>query len=212
MKEVAKSLIHVFNDIQMAKLLERGIDITNTVKEIADWWGYDLFLRKPGPVYSELGLYKGTDLDLCTFLYELSERGAVINLPTYKSSGKTAIKEGQVLTSKENRHGKIVGLSANKDFFKFSIRIIDANVMTTNSVGDFRNFLLTDFDGSWYPGWKRIDFVATAKENEFIMKHGLLTGNTIYFNTFVNPNRWRTLYSSHFVSSKIQFTHRLPSS
>lgn len=202
MKDVAKSLLHVFSDIQMAKLLDRQCDITEVVKEIAGWWGYDLFSRKPGPVFTEYGTYKGTDLDLCTFLYELAERGAVINIPTYKAATKRTIKEGQHLTSAENRHGKLVGLTANQDFFKFSVRILDMNVMTTDSVGDFRNFLITDFNGNWYPGWKRIDFVATAKENEFIFKHGLLTGNTMYFNSFVNPNRWRTFYSKKYFITK----------
>lgn len=201
-KKVAYTLKSVLENPIMKDIMDKSKDVKDIINEVSSWWTYDLFSRKPGPAYDEDGTFLGTDLDLACFLYELADRNAVINLPSYKSIRKTKIKEGQALISKENRHGCLLGLNANKNTFLFSVRIKDMNVITTESVGDYRNFTLTDMDGNWYDGWKKIEFLPNAKENSFLTENKILEDNHISFKNFTHPNRWTSFFGQYYFMTK----------
>ncbi len=203
-KIIATSLKTILQNKIVQALLDRSKDVSGSViDEVKSWWGYDLFSRKPNPAYNMYGTFKGTDLDLACFLYELSGRGAIINLPVYESHTKSKKRTDQKLKSKYNRHGLITGVNANKHFFSFNINIIDQNVISEDKVGDFRTFSITDKFGEWYKGWKVIEFVPTLKENRFITENQLWTGNKIIFKNFIHPNRWTSFFGHHYVITKL---------
>jgi len=202
-KSVSLSLTKLLESPIVKMILDRSHDIEQVVEIVSGWWGYDLMSRKPSSAYDEYGIFKGTDLDLACFMYALKGRGAVINLPEYESHTKAKIKENQQLTSKYNRHGKLINVGAHKDFFSFNISIIDENVVGEDKVGDFRTFSLTDKLGNWYDGWKRIEFVPTIKENRFLTENKLWTGNSVVFRNFVHPNRWTSVFGQHYIITKL---------
>jgi len=200
-KHVAKTLKEVLDHPVMKMVLDKAVPPFEIVKAVEGWWSFDMYSRKPGPAIVD-GIFKGTDLDLACFLMTIAERGAVINIPTYKSMRPKTIKEGQRVSSSTNRHGPIVNLTSNKDVFSFGIRIKDANVMTTDSVGDYRTYSLTDPSGTWYSGWNRIEWDPSAEENKFLFENSLWTGNRVVFKNFVHPNRWTSLYGKHYFITK----------
>jgi len=202
-KKVADSLLNIFDSENMKNILDRSKNTQSVIDKIFEYWGYDLFSRSPGPAYSDDGIFVGTDLDLACFLFALAERGAVINLPEYEGRRPKQITAGEMIVSKNNRHGKVSGVLANKENFSFSVRINDMNVMTTDSVGNFRNFLVVDFDGTFYDGWKTIDFIPNAKENDFIEQFKIASGNKISFKNFIHPNRWTSFYGQYYYLTKV---------
>jgi hypothetical protein len=202
-KKVAKTLTTLFENPIVKSILDLSNDLEKVIPEVQSWWGYDLLSRKPGSAYDEDGTFVGTDLDLACFLYALKDRGAVINLPSYKPIRVTKLKENEKVISKYDRHGKVTGVTANKEFFTFSIKIIDENVVGENKVGMPRNFSLTDFSGQWYPGWRLIQFVPTLNENKFITENKLWTGNKIIFKNFVHPNRWTSFFGQYYIMTKM---------
>ncbi len=202
-KKISKSIKELLKNPLVLDALDRSSDISTAAISACDFWSYDLLKRKPSSAYDDYGLFQGTDLDLAVFLYSISERGAIINIPRYKSMRQAKIREDQTLTSKENRNGQIIGVQANKDFFSFSINIIDQNIIGEDKVGAFRTFSMTDLNGSWYSGWDTIQFVPTAKENRFITENRLWTGNRIVFTNMIHPNRWTSFFGHHYIISKI---------
>jgi len=140
---------------------------------------------------------------MACFLYTLTGRNAVINIPTYKGHSQTKFKTGQKLLSKENRHGQLLGVRGNKETFGFSIVIKDMNVMKSDEVGDYRNFSMTDFNGEWYSGWKKIEFIPSVRENNFIMESKILSENTISFKNFIHPNRWTSFFGKYYFVTKL---------
>lgn len=201
-KRIAESLNIIKHPITKV-ILDRSTEILMPLKEVEDWWGYDLMARKPSPAYDEYGIFQGTDLDLACFLYALSERDAVINIPVYKSMTQKKERVDEKVTSQYNRNGKIIGLGANKHFFSFNIKILDQNVIGQDEVGRPRTFSLTDYYGKWYEGWKTIQFTPTLRENKFITESGLWSGNKIYFKNFAHPNRWTSFFGHHYVITKL---------
>jgi len=202
-KYVSKTLKQLLDYPVVKDILNYNSNISNSVTEVSDYWGYDLMNRKPSAPYTQYGIFKATDLDLACFLYTLAGRGSVINIPVYKALRQSKMKEGEVVTSKYNRNGKLVNVAGNKDFFIFSISVIDQNVVSADKVGEFRNFALTDFHGDFYKGWKEIQFVPTLNENKFITENSLWTGNKIYFKNFIHPNRWTSFFGYHYVITKL---------
>jgi len=77
------------------------------IQDVISWWNLDLFKRKPGPALDTDGTFKGTDLDLATFMYALAQRGAVVNLPEYKRMRAATKREGERVISSQNRHGQV---------------------------------------------------------------------------------------------------------
>lgn len=211
MKEVAKTITKLSSSDIYQRILDPADEVTDVADLLIQHFSYDLYSRRPGPALLDDGVLKPTDLDLACFLSALIDREAVINLPTYRARRPATVKPGEHIVSKENRHGRVVGLSSNKEVFSFSVRIFDANVITTievddkatQSVGAYRNFMLVDIDGSWWEGWRKIEFVPSAKENHFLTDKKLWTGNTVYFDNFVHPNRWVSFYGSWYVLTKI---------
>lgn len=202
-KYVATSLKGMLDSDIVKCILDRSCPIHTAIDEALSWWNYDLLMRKPSPAYNEYGIFRGTDLDMACFLYALAGRGAVINIPYYKSQTPTQLREDQQLKSRNNRNGELLSVGANKDFFSFNIKIMDQNVIGEDKVGDYRTFSLTDKDGSWYDGWKEIQFEPTLKENRFITENQLWSGHKILFTNFIHPNRWTSFFGHHYVISKM---------
>ena len=202
-KKVAKSLKDLVDNPVLQTIQDRTKNISSIFEEVKGYWNYDIYSRKPGPAYTDDGVFVGTDLDLACFLYSLQGRNAVINIPEYETFRQTKFKEGQMLTSKDNRHGKIVGVVANQHNFTFSVRIIDTNVMTSSNTGDYRNFAMTGFDGNWYKGWKTIQLLPSVEENKFITENKLWSGDKIIFKNFVHPNRWTSFFGQYYFTTKL---------
>lgn len=200
-KVVAKTLTSILENPIMEIIRDKESDIEQVFDKVISWWRYDLESRKPGPAYIDEN-FVGTDLDLACFLFELCERNAVINIPKYKSMRAKTIKEGEAVVSSENRHGQITGLIANKDVFSFSVRIKDMNVVTSEGVGESRNFSITDLDGDWHEGFMNLGFIPTAKENKFLFENKLVFDNKIDFTNFVHPNRWSSLFGQYYIMTK----------
>jgi len=200
-KRVAKTLKNVLETPEMMGIMDKSFDLDVIIPEVQNYWGFDMYRRKPGPALQD-GVFVGTDLDLACFMYALAQRGAVINIPKYKSMRPKTVKEGQRVISSENRHGPIVNLTSNKDVFSFGVRIKDANVVTTDSVGEYRTFSLTDPSGEWYSGWQSIQWDPTAKENKFLLENDIWTGNRVIFQNFVHPNRWTSFYGQYYFITK----------
>ena len=202
-KKIAASLKNLLDSELVLDILDRKSNIEPAADIVKSFWDYDLFSRKPSPAYNEYGIFKGTDLDLACFLYSLSGRGAVINIPWYKAATQKKKRKDQVVTSSRNRHGELLSVLGNQLFFKFNIKVIDQNVIGANKVGDYRTFTLTDYDGKWYPGWEKIEFVPSLNENKFITENKLWSGNRIVFKNFVHPNRWTSFFGQYYIISKL---------
>ncbi len=200
-KQIAKTLKNVLDNPTMVGVMDRHIDPSTLVDVVADWWGFDMYTRKPGPALRD-GVFVGTDLDLACFMSAIADRGAVINIPTYKSMRPKTIREGQRVISDKNRHGQIINLVSNKDLFSFGVKILDANVVTTDTVGEPRAFSLTDPSGEWHSGWSTIAWDPSAKENQFLQENDLWLGNRIIFKNFVHPNRWTSFFGQYYFMTK----------
>lgn len=200
-KKIAESLKNVLEHPLMQKIQDRTQDIMTVVDEVLSWWRYDIQTRKPGPAYVD-DQFVGTDLDLACFLFELAERHAVINIPTYKGMRARTQKTDQQIVSSENRHGHILGLRANKETFSFSLTVKDVNVISETEVGAYRNFAVTDLNGNWYDGFDVLEFVPNAEENKFLFDNNIVTSDKIVFTNFVHPNRWGSLFGHHYFITK----------
>ena len=208
MKHIAKTLKDLVTSDTMARIGNRSAPVDDLIEPTLGHWAYDLYSRKPAPALLENGALSPTDLDLACFMSALADRNAVINLPKYERRRPKTTREGEVVVSADNRHGRVLSLSANKEVFSFSVRIEDMNVMqaatTTESdrVGAPRNFMLVDLDGSWHDGWSTIQFMPNRKENDFLNDKSLWTGNSVYFKNFVHPNRWISFYGAPYFLTK----------
>jgi hypothetical protein len=207
-KHVPQTLRDLPNSELFQRILDPGDDCLDLIDQLIRHWSYDLYERRPRPALLENGALQPTDLDLACFLSALVDRKAVIILPTYKSRRAPTKREGEIVVDKNNRHGHVLGLTANKEVFSFSIRMHDVNVIGKDAdgndyVGAFRNFMLVDLDGDWYDGWKSIRFMPSRSENDFLNNNSLWTGNTVYFKNFVHPNRWVSLYGQWYMLTKV---------
>lgn len=164
--------------------------------------------RHPQPALDAAGNFIGTDLDLLSFLVPLSQRGAVIELPRYRSRRKRVERANERHVAGAVRFGKITGLVSHKEALSFSVRILDQSVVResddgTENTGAHRNFMLVDVDGHWYDGWDRIRWKPTADENQFLSEHRLWTGNEVVFTNWVHPNRYQALYGAPYLLIKL---------
>jgi len=196
-KFVARKLAEILNSTDMQKILDREHDIGELTTKLLAYNSPDLFGRKPSPADMEEAQI--TDLDLSTFLFALSERNAVINIPTYERSGNMRTNTRDRVISKDNRHGKINKLVAHKDFLNFSLGMTDYNVIRDGEkVGAPRTFTVVKH-GEWYDGWKRIEFSPDKNEKEFIEKFQLAYPNgSIVFKNFVMPEKRFSVYSLNY--------------
>jgi hypothetical protein len=208
MKNVAKSIKNIPASGVYTRILDPNDKLDDVIEMMKAHWAYDLYTRKPGPALLDDGVLKPTDLDLACFLSALVDRNAVINIPKYELRRAATLRQGEYVVSKDNRHGHVLGLVSNKDVFSFSVRMKDMNVITTDGegndgVGAFRTFMLVDLNGDWYDGWKSIQFMPSRKENDFLEDKQLWTGNTVFFENFVHPNRWVSFYGKWYILTKI---------
>lgn len=164
--------------------------------------------RNPSPALDEDGNFQCTDLDLFSFLVPLADRGAVIEIPHYRNRRKIVVRadERKIGT---NQFGPIRGLTSHQNVLSFSTLLWDNTIIKSDpetekeEIGAWRNYMIVDCDGHWYDGWDKIVFNPAARENDFILKHRLLTGNTIYFQYPVHPNRWQSVFGAPYLILKM---------
>lgn len=208
-KKIASTLKSVLDHPAVEAALDRTQDIIPTAEKLIGDWTLDLYTRNPGPALNTHGEFMGTDLDLATALFALTGRGAVINIPEYKTMRAATQKANERVVSKDNRHGAITGLYSNAEVFSFGVRINDYNVVKTNTatgkeqVGAPRNFTLVDVTGKWHEGWHHLEFVPNQKENDFLTDKKLWTGNDVVFSHFIHPNRWVSFYGQAYFVLKV---------
>lgn len=170
---------------ELNRLVDRTNDVRACCGRILDQWRYNLADRSFGPAYQDADGVGQTDLDLLVFLSALADRRATINLPVYKSRRAATQTEGEVVLSKENRHGRVIGVRSNKDVFSFSVMIEDANVITASETGKPRTFMVQDLDGTWHDGWKTIEFLPLTDEEKRLFAET----PKVAFRYLVHPNR-----------------------
>lgn len=196
-KRIPPTLRDIGDNPLMKVILNRSKPIQSVVDELLKHWQYDLDSRRPEAACA--------GLDMACFMAVLAERGAVINIPVYGRARPKTVREGEYAVSERHRHGKVISLNAHQKTFSFSVRIMDMNVLITykaeDDVGAYRNFMLVHVDGKWHKGWRSIEFVPTAKENDFLF--GLSQGDTITFEYFVHPNRWVAFYGHYYILTKV---------
>ena len=200
MKRVSEVLKTLLANPIIKYIINRAT-IIDYEKEIEEIIPKNIFDKNPMTICDENGDYVGTTLDMQSMMYHLMKEGIVINISHYDAMRGTVLKEGQNLVSKENRHGKVTGLSCSKEVWTFGYRIKDANVTTRTESSDFRVFNVVDMNGEWYEGWDVIEFVPDKKENEFLSK--LAEGNKIVFKDFINKQRRFNIFSFQYFKMKI---------
>ena len=211
-KKIASSLLGILEDSVMVGIQDKTSDIEPSLVKLMDHWNFDLDAKKPGVAHQIIGgdEVKFTRLDLSTFLMALIDRNAVINLPVYKSRRATTVREGENVLSNKNRHGEILSLTSNQKAFSFGVRIKDENVLSeskdgTETLGQFRTFLITDLTGGMYDGWQTLQFVPSSAENNWMNTNYFkddVKDNKIYFDKFVAPEKWAAFYGKYYFMSK----------
>ncbi|MCA9357446.1 hypothetical protein KC872_04490 [Candidatus Kaiserbacteria bacterium] len=172
-------------------------------RSIFSWEG-----RHPTPALDEAENFIGTDLDLLSFMVPLVTRGAVIELPTYKSR-RPVVKKASERKVGQSRFGQITGLTSNQDVFSFSVRIRDQSVIAKNleteqeTVGAWRNYMLVDCDGRWHDGWNSIVWDPSRAENAFLAQNKLWTSNSVSFKYYVHPNRRQSVFGAPYLLLKM---------
>lgn len=200
MKRVSEVLKTLLDNPIIKYIVNRAMTI-DYEKEIEEIIPKNIFDKNPMMICDADGNYVGTTLDMQSMMYHLMKEGIVINISHYDAMRGTVLKEGQNLVSKENRHGKVTGLSCSKEVWTFGYRIKDANVTTRTESSDFRVFNVVDMNGEWYEGWDVIEFVPDKEENEFLSK--LAEGNKIVFKDFINKQRRFNIFSFQYFKMKI---------
>jgi len=194
-KDKTRKIRRTFKE-ELQKLSDRTQDVRAVANRLLDSWSFDLDSRKPGIAYVDPAGDPVTNLDLACLLSRLVEHRVVLNIPEYKTRRAATLTEGEYIPSKDNRHGRAMGLSANQEVFSFSILIEDMNIMKSDgTIGAPRYFMIQDVTGEWYEGWHSLELVQTGIEPELLKKLANAT-NTIKFQHFINPNRWPSFYGS----------------
>lgn len=137
-------------------------------------------------------LERNNPLDMVTLLNYLQSKQAVVVIPEYESLSGGYKKEGEILTSTNGRHGKIIGLVGNNKNFSFSMKIIDANIIKENEIGSPRAFRITDPEGNKYKGMEKFQIV--SKFDDF---------QNMQFGSFISPDRWPNLFSEDYFIIKL---------
>jgi hypothetical protein len=192
----------VVNSKRFSAVCNRNIPIQEIINSILSLWRFNLLTRKPSVIFDEVGI-PATDLDMATFLMELTGRKATAVIPDYRTMFAATVREN-VKVNPKNRYGTLLGLNANKKTFNFSLRMWDNNVTNSSNgtVGAYRKFSLTDLEGNLYQKFSGIEFDPTAEENEFL-KPLYDENSTINFQYFVSPERRTTIYSAPYMLTKL---------
>ncbi|MDD5416938.1 MAG: hypothetical protein PHU12_03100 [Candidatus Aenigmarchaeota archaeon] len=204
MSKAAKTIDDLVYSSEMERITNRGKSVDYLISEVKTEWAYNLQDRKPAPAYLENGNIRPTNLDMASIMSTLADRNAIINIPQYQSRRAKTKKEGEWVISDKNRHGKLIGLNADKEVFSFSARIVDQNVINTadNEIGAYRNFLLTDLEGELYKGLDSIQVKLTEDEERFMRKNGVSIGDNIPIKNFVTPQLWSSFLGAPYAKLK----------
>lgn len=190
-------------------IMDRAADIDRAFvdaiigQSIFSWEG-----RNPRPALDKNGAFRGTDLDLLSFMVPMVARGAVIEIPQYRNRRKVVRKDGERKVGGV-QFGQVTGLISNKDVFSFSVRIFDRSIVVRDpitekeSVGAHRNYMLVDCDGYWYDGWNKIVWDPTRAENAFLTEKGLWTDNAVVFTQYVHPARRQSIFGAPYLLLKM---------
>ncbi|MDD5290140.1 MAG: hypothetical protein PHT40_03015 [Patescibacteria group bacterium] len=190
------------------EIMDRMSPVENFVFPILSQSVFDWTGRNPRPALDADGDFQCTDLDLFSFLMPLADRGAIIEIPRYRNRRQVVVKESERKIG-SNNFGPLHSLVSNQEAFSFSVKIIDQTIMKTNpetgkeTLGEPRNYMIVDVDGHWYYGWDCIRWNPTAPENRFLTEKGLWTGNSVYFQFYVHPNRWRSIFGAPYLLLKM---------
>ncbi len=128
---------------------------------------------------------------LVPLLVEIDARGTVDG---YSGIGPQVTRGDQRVIPARCREGKIVGFTANKDFFSFSLKLMDEAVETDSGPGAFRNFALLNQAGEIHDGWRNLEIDGDLEDEE----RALLMGTE-----FVLPERWQEMFSDRYLITKI---------
>jgi hypothetical protein len=180
-------------DTMIKLLADRGIHILNDVDELLGMWGCDLKTRTPRTYPGEDGELI-TSLDLATLMMTLATTQAVINLPRYRASLPTRVREGEFLVSNENRHGHVYGVSSHQKVASMGILFKDLNVVGQDQVGAWRTVNFVGADGVIRDedAWKQI---------EIFGMDGSLT-DSIEVTQPVAGTRWSSIYGRPYLIAK----------
>jgi hypothetical protein len=208
---VAQSLQNLLDNPLVATCLDRSQLIKPCLNSVLNMWRADLTNRRPAPAYiagvNRESMYQGTDLDLLSVLMTLSQRRAVINIPSYENLRKSSLKSNQHVVTRENRHGKIIKPISNMDTHAFSIMMMDFNIAETRRgrerIGAPRNFALVDDSGNFYDGWQGLEWISSKEENQFIAENQLeVYPDSLEFTHFVHPSLAFSFYGSPYLITK----------
>lgn len=178
----------------MMKLLgDRFTNILDDVDELLSYWACDLKTRTPRTYPGEDGELV-TLIDLATLVMTLATTRAVINLPKYRASLPATVREGEFLTSKENRHGLVYGVSSHQKVASLGVLFKDANVIKMNEVGAWRTANFVGADGVLRDAsaWSQIEIFGADNK---------LT-DTIEVTQPVASTRWSSIYGRPYLIAK----------
>jgi hypothetical protein len=194
---------------KLAQLADRSHGIMEVVNDLIASWSYDLSTRKPGVSYVTPEGHPVTDLDLACYISSLVSKRAVVNLPKYHGARGKSHTEGEVVVSSANRHGRTVELRSNQKVWSFGVCIDDANVMTADSVGKSRTFLMQGINGDWHDGWETIEIMPQGLDKEVF---DALCGKDrkMRFDYFIHPMRWTSVFGENFRIAKFAADYRIP--
>lgn len=203
-KEIAYSLSNVLEHPCMVELLNPYAWVQDRlVNKVLSFWKYDLYTRKPGPIYKNGNQY--ITLDLSTFMFELVNRNAYIELPEYDPRYPIKKTKNEIKLN-VNKQGECLSLTSNKMTFNFGIRIKDLSLIRKqknyNELGSYRTYLLTDYHGLLYDGWKGFNFNPTDEENNFLINKELWNDDELNFDYFINQEKWISFYGHHYFITK----------
>jgi len=178
----------------MLKLLgDRFTNILDDVDELLSYWACDLKTRTPRTYPGEDGELI-TVIDLATLLMTLATTQSVINLPRYRASLPATLREGEFLTSADNRHGVVYGVSSHQKVGSLGILFKDVNVIKTDEVGAWRtaNFVGADGVIRDEDAWSQIEIFGADDK---------LT-DTIEVSQPVARTRWSSIYGRPYLIAK----------
>lgn len=190
-----------------AEITNRNLPVDAEIERLLEHWRYDIEKRAVPAAIIDADGKKCAKADMLSFLSALCDRGAVINLESYQSATASTTRSDQLVVSKANRHGKLKSIVFNQETLGASVRIVDANVITTDEdgeqdVGADRNFTVVTPDGEFYAGMPTMDFVPNRKENDFIA--GVLNDDgTIMFDRFVSEQRRYSFFGRPYLTAKL---------
>lgn len=170
---------------------DAALDLSYPVLPIAA----DLLTRWAPTIKTRIEKGGTSEVDLTALLFDLWRMRAVINLPTYARARvrQETTPADTWLSSEENRHGTVEGLVSNSKVFAFSVLMRDFNVVSRQTVGAPRSFMLCGLDGELRDGWESIEVVGPENAD--------IPDNLDVFG-MVYPGRWVSFYGAPYLLAK----------